>query len=298
MKKFFILAAAALSFAACSNNESDNQVQNPDNAIRLNASVGEITRAGSNLLETNFAANTKVKVQVTDKKTTDAAAVTYGAVDYTVGANGALSVTPIQYYPASGSEVKVYAYYPSTAADNTTFTVATDQNENAAYQASDLMYATLDPLVKNTTNQLTFNHVMSKITVTLTAGTGFTAAELNNAIVTLKNVKYKGTFAPADGTFTAANDTENITITTAAGTTAKSAIIVPQDVAGKKLAVTIAGKEMEYSIPASTNFEKGKNNTYSITVAKTGIQVSSSIANWGNGGNNDSQTASDKTLTY
>ena len=283
MKRFFILAAAAVAFAACSNNESDNQVQNPDNAIRLNASVGTLTRAASNLLETNFAEGTMVKVKVTDKAVSNQ--VTYDAVDYTVGDNGALSVTPIQYYPASGSEVKVYAYYPSTAADNTTFTVATDQNEDAAYQASDLMYATLDPLVKNTTNTLTFNHVMSKITVTLTAGTGFTAAELNNAIVTLKNVKYKGTFAPANGSFNADNDTENITITTAAGTTAKSAIIVPQDVAGKKLAVTIAGKEMEYTIPTSSTFDAGKNNIYTITVAKTGIQVSSSIAAWSTTGN-------------
>lgn len=297
MKKFFILAAAALSFAACSNNESDNQVQNPDNAIRLNASVGEITRAGSNLLETNFASGTKVKVQVTDLAASGT--ISYNAVDYTVGDAGALSVTPIQYYPASGSDVKVYAYYPNDASTTANgFVVATNQSGDDAYKSSDLMYASKNPLVKNTTNELVFEHLMSKITVTLTAGTGFEDTELADATVVLKAVKYKGTFAPADGTFTAANDTENITITTAAGTTAKSAIIVPQDVAGKKLAVTIAGKEMEYSIPASTNFEKGKNNTYSITVAKTGIVVSSSIADWDNGGNNDSQSASDKTLTY
>ena len=49
MKKYFILAAAALSMVACSNNESDNQVQNPDNVIRLNASVGDITRAATNI---------------------------------------------------------------------------------------------------------------------------------------------------------------------------------------------------------------------------------------------------------
>ena len=156
------------------------------------------------------------------------------------------------------------------------------------------MYASLDPLVKNTTNALVFNHLMSKITVTLTAGTGFEDTELDDATVVLKAVKYKGTFAPADGTFTAADDTEDITITTAASTTAKSAIIVPQDVAGKKLAVTIAGKEMEYTIPASSTFDAGKNNVYNITVAKTGIQVSSSIADWST---TDNATGSG-TLTY
>ena len=283
MKKFFILAAAALSFAACSNNESDNQVQNPDNAIRLNASVGEITRAGSNLLETNFASGTTVKVQVTDKKTTEAAAVTYGAVDYTVGANGALSVNPAQYYPASGSEVKVYAYYPSDAstADNG-FTVALDQSGDDAYKNSDLMYATKDPLVRNETNVLTFDHMMSKITVTLIPDTenGFTVAELNDAIVTLKNVKYKGTFAPADGSFTPAADLGNIIITNDADNTAKSAIVVPQEeMAGKQLVVSIDGKEMAHNITA-TKFERGKNYIYNITVKKTGIEVSSVIGNW------------------
>ena len=298
--KYFLLVAAAVAFAACSNNESDNQVQNFDNVIRLSSSLGT-TRAASDLLETNFDAGTKVKVQVTDKATSGA--ISYDAVDYTVGVSGALSVEPAQYYPASGSAVKVYAYYPNNAStESNGFAVATDQSDTEAgnnyYKASDLMYASLDPLVKNTTNALTFKHLLSKIQVTLTAGVGFTEDELNTATVVLKAVKYKGTFQPADGSFTAADDTENITITTAAGTAARAAVVVPQDMSDKKLAVTIAGKALEYTFPTSSNFAKGTHNDYNITVAKTGITVTSSIGAWTDGGNNSSQSAAEKTLTY
>ena len=295
MKKFFILAAAALSFAACSNNESDNQVQNPDNAIRLNASVGEITRAASDIYGagTNFDAGTTVKVQVTDKA--ESTPVTYEAINYTVGASGALTGASTQYYPAGGSNVDIYAYYPSDA--STTFAVTANQSEADAYKASDLMYASITNINKNSdaaARTLTFNHKLSKITVVLAKGTGMTDEEMARATVKLNGVIIKGNFTAATGEFAAAADEaankDNMTIGTGAGS--HSAIVVPQSVAGKTLTVTIDNTDQTYTIPAGTSFAAAQNNTYTLTLSKTGIEVTYTIGNWGDG------STDSETLTY
>ena len=281
MKKYFLFAAAALTLAACSNDESDNQLQN-DNVIRFSSTVGTATRAGSNLLKGNFANGTEVKVKLTAADNS----VTYDAVNYTVGDEGALTTDPVQYYPASGSNVSAYAYYPANASiEADGFQVATNQSADDDYETSDLMYASIPTLNKTSTNNLEFRHVLSKIVVTLAAGTGFDASELADVTIALNGVKYKGTFDPAAGTFTPADDTQTITLATAASTAPHAAVVVPQDMSGKEIAVTIGnGTPVAYSIPASTTFNPGTVYSYTITVAKTGISVTSSIAGWTSGG--------------
>lgn len=66
---------------------------------------------------------------------------------------------------------------------------------------------------------------------------------------------------------------------------------------GKKICVTIAGVTKEYPI-SSTTFEAAHKYTYTIKVKKTGLQVSSTIGDWTDGGDNSSQTDAEKTLTY
>ena len=292
MKKYFILAAAAVAFAACSNNESDNQVQNPDNAIRLNASVGATTRAANNLLVSQFESGMAIKVHVTDnaaenkKEYTDAI--------YTSDGNGALTTATPQYYPASGSSVAIYAYYPSTAAD-ADFTVAADQSDAAGtgYKASDLMYSNNITGITKTSNEtartMTFTHKLAKLNVTLAAGDGMGNEELNNATITLKDVICKGTFTPATGAFTAANgevaaNRGNIKVAVNAGITQHSAIVVPQDMAGKKIEIKIGDQTVEYTFPAEgSTFATNTQNNIELTLKNTGIEVKSSISAWGDG---------------
>ena len=290
MRKYFILAAAALAMVACSNEENENSlVQNTDNVIRLTASVGNAaqTRAGSALLVGNFEENMQVTVKPTDKATP--ALATYDEVTYTVGTNGALTTSTTQYYPVGGGAVDVYAYYPYNASKEANgFAVALDQSTDADYKASDLMYATLTNINKNSaSHNLAFEHQLSKITVTLVKGTGLQDAELAAATVTLKDVVYKGTFAPNTNTIfttaTASSETKgDIIIATNAGSTEHSAIVLPQDVADKKLAITIGAITQEYSIPAETTFLPTKHYRYTITVSPTAITVSSSITDWVN----------------
>ena len=300
MKKFYIFAIAALAMAACNNDGSEqiNPIVQNDNVIRLHSSIGSLTRASDGLLESSFATGTTVKVKPADNATSGPIA-TYDWVDYTVGSGGALTASNTQYFPASGSSINISAYYPSTAStDQNGFVVTLDQagsNADDVYKAADLMYATLPGVSQQTTNPtLIFNHKLSKIKVTLQAGAGIQESEINAATVTLKDVVYKGTFNPATGEFTASTDTGDkgeVIIARNAGTTAHSAIVIPQSVSGKNIGVTIGGSERTYSIPSETQFETGKVYAYTITLSATGINVQSSIANWGDGvGGNGSVT--------
>lgn len=301
IKDYFLLAAAVVAFAACSNNESDNQVQNPDNAIRLSTSAAPQTRAtnvAENLQDTQFANGTTISVQVVDKKTTDAPAVSYDLATYTANGSGGLTTTATdQYYPATGSSVKAYAYHPANV--STTFTVQADQTDAANYIASDLMWAEKD-LTKGETNNLQFAHLLSKIIVKLTAGSGFAAADLNGATITIgtsttnEGVNNQVTFDPATGAISDATGDQVITVTDAAGTSEHAAVIVPQNMTGKKICVTIAGVTKEYTI-SSTAFEAAHKYTYTIRVAKTGLSVSSTIGGWDAPGG---WTDPNPTLTY
>lgn len=300
MNKFFIFAAA-IAMAACSNDGSEQinpSIQN-DNVIRLNSSIGSLTRASDGLLETSFVSGTKVKVKPTDNATSGLIA-TYEWVEYTVASGGALTPSTPQYFPASGSSINISAYYPSTASTETNgFVVALDQAGSSAddvYKAADLMYATVTGITRqSTTPTLEFNHKMSKIKVSLVVGTGIQTNEINAATVTLKDVIYKGTFVPATGNFTASTETDdkgNVIIARNAGTTAHSAIVIPQSVSEKIIEVTIGSTAREYTIPSTTEFEAGKVYAYTITLNATGISVQSSIANWNNG------TGGDGSVTF
>jgi len=300
MKKYFIFAAA-IAMAACSNDGSEqiNPSVQKDDVIRLSACVGGAvqTRAGAALMHNQFASGKTIKVKPTDK----ASVKEYDEVVYTADGSGGLNPTVTQYYPAGGGTVDIYAYYPSNASTATDgYVVTLDQSTDAAYEAVDLMYATLTDINKESSEAartLNFNHKLSKIIVTLAKGTGIQDSELAIATVKLKNVIYKGTFAPGTGTFTAASATTDnlgdVIIANNAGQTHHSAIVIPQSVSGKIIEVTIGSTAKEYTIPSTTEFETGKVYYYTITLNATGISVQSSIANWNNGG-----TVDDANITF
>lgn len=289
--RFFLIAAAALTLAACDSN--DPEVQNDPNEIRLysefaSPAVTGTTRASQgssdNLQNQQFAAGTAISVQVTDKATSNA--ITYQLASYTANGSGQLTKSNgPQYFPASGSNIDIYAYHPAAAAEN--FAVEYDQSSTANYIASDLMWASLTDVAR-TTNAclLAFSHKLSRVNVHLVKGTGVEDSEINSATITLKDVIYKGSFVASTGTFTAADDNaenrHDITIATNAGsTTTHSAVIVPQIVAGKKFAVTIGSTVKEYTILDGITYAEGMQYTYTFTVNKTGLTVTSTISDWG-----------------
>ena len=260
--KFFYFAAAAMMLAACSNDESVNEVAN-DNIISLTASVAgpSTTRAGVDVQSTAFDAGAEINVECTPTGGTMASAV-YTAAAASEGKN-ALSLKSGQTaltWPASGT-VNINAYYPSTVTSTTTsFSVLEDQstdatNGDANYKASDLMYSTpiADQAKQSAAVGLTFKHALTKIIVNLTAGTGMSDTDIAACTVTLSAKKTVGiSNGQVPETPVPSGDAATITMGTGSGV---AAIIVPQTIAASTNFITITtsgSHSVSYSLPVAS----------------------------------------------
>ena len=132
----------------------------------------------------------------------------------TAQSGGNLTGSSAKYWPSDGSKLNVYALHgnfenSSSISEGTTkwsnlsltHTVETDQSSDNNKRLSDLLYSqTSSAVAPNNTVQLTFNHLLAKITVKmdLTNSKGINEGELANAEVTLTNILTTGIFKSSD----------------------------------------------------------------------------------------------------
>ena len=290
-KRIILFAVGALVLAACSSNDPETPANTGE--IRLYTEVAAQTRAAevsTDLQDTQFAAGTDISVMVNDNTTGDIV-VTYPLQTYTADGIGGLSTSVKQYYPASGSSVNICAYHPWDAQASLTFSVKADQTSTANYRASDLMWARLTNVTKDTPEAdrvLKFDHLFSKVIIKLLKGNGVTDAEMNAARIMLgdNDLVMGGTFGASDGSFERDNTNKGtLLIATDAGTSLHAAVVVPQDMDGKKLTVGFVANDIVYAtqsyiIPPATIFEAGMKYTYTITVNKAELVVTTEITDW------------------
>jgi len=301
MKKYFILAAVAVAFAACSNNESDNQVQNPDNVIRLNASVGKITRAATAIQGAAFDADELINIEVTPSAGTMASKV-YKAGEASGNVNALTpngSETPFT-WPANGT-IAIKAFYPyvdgkQVTSETASFSVEENQSTDDNYKKSDLMYSNNITAQNKTPDAvgLTFNHALTKIIVKLTPGTGVTDDDIAGCTV---KVNAKKSANISSGQWTSATDDAAVDITMGMGAN-NAAIIVPQTITASVgtpanfITITTAGTHSKtFQLTANKEFAAGKVYTYNLTVNMSEITLqSTTITDWekGNGDNGES----------
>ena len=138
----------------------------------------------------------------------------------------------------------------------------------------------------------TFRHALAKVKVALKKGEGITDDDLSNATVRLTgytagSLGYDGMTGSegSNGEITPKTETTN-------GMTTYTALVIPQQMQGKKfIKVTIgtgnAARDYYYTPTNSTDarLEAGNQYTYTITVKKTGLQVAvASAPAWETGG--------------
>ena len=194
----------------------------------------------------------------------------------TIAENG----TP--FYWQTTSDITVNAWYPYSTTKPTAaeLRVKANQSENNNYLESDYLEAVDATVTFNTPAALTFKHRTAKVVVSLKTGEGVT--DLTGAAVTFVNQ----TGVEDNGTeVTPKTETTN-------GMTTYTALLIPQQMQGKKfIKVTVgtntAACDYYYTPTGSTdaNLEAGKQYTYTITVKKTGleVQVTDNGAAWGSG---------------
>lgn len=170
----------------------------------------------------------------------------------------------------------ITAWYPYEAKNNVDIS-----NQKAGYTNFDYLTAIAEnKSYRDKGIELQFKHQMAKVVYTLNQGEGITQEELDNAKVSIAGYT-KASFiggeltGNTDGWITPTTDGE--------------VLLVPQDMADRPfIKVTIGvGASMRdfFYIPTGSagNLQAGALHTYTITVARTGLEVELSVS-WNDGG--------------
>ncbi len=176
-----------------------------------------------------------------------------------------------------------YVYYPYSSVKSVNayeFSVKTDQSTENTYKASDLMIGkTLNVAPTASAIEIPISHVMSRVTINLEAGNGFTAESLAKADISIKinGVKCNAIVNLATGEVTPSG--EATTLTPLPADKVYKALIVPQTVEATNL-ITVMADGREYNLQKGFKFESGKNHNFTITLSKTSAGVNVNITPW------------------
>lgn len=191
------------------------------------------------------------------------------------------------YWLDNDTHADIYLYYPYANVTTVTamlFSVSADQSVEVNYKSSDLLIGkTADTAPTTSAISVLANHVMSRVSITLEAGSGFTAQTLASADVSVKinNLKTEATVNLTDATVAVSGNPSVVTPNLQNGV--YRAIVVPQSVdEGDLITVTVEGKD--YNFKKGLTFESGKNYNFTLTLSKTTTGINVSIGNWDDDG--------------
>lgn len=209
----------------------------------------------------------------------------------TVSGSTNISLSPAWYRDDLSSGDKIIAVAPSGTVTNSsgklTCTIdGTSQKEN------DLLTA-IGTVGSDTYISFSFTHVLSKVTVNVIAGIGFTTTELASATVTLKNLKLSGSISTSDGSVTATgNASGSITPSKMTDSTTPDniavtyqGIVMPQTLTNGTIIGTVNFGGYSYDITLGSGntltLAAGSNHIYNVTLNKTSISITTTVGTWG-----------------
>lgn len=312
----FILGAAALAFASCSNEEEAMVTDGPVAAQVIAGVNGPATRAIDNQWEKDVIGVMVTGVTGTTTGVTSVMADKYKNVKYTTTANNADAATftaeagqGIFFQDAKETVTfAAYAPYQESAADALPGIVGvipkntSSQNTRELQKAFDFIYASGatasqgSPKVEFKENDQ-FKHKMARLIIKVkTSETdGFRASEVTSGTYSMDGLKHAGTFNVTTGEAKVTGEAKAVTDWSLGDNSIKTvvtgensevtftSILFPQTLAEKAsytFKAVIGGQTYKAAITPA--LESGKSYTYTITVKKTGLVVSGcTIEGWG-----------------
>lgn len=276
MKKYIILAAAAIALAACNND--DNYVDEPV-AAQISATIDQ--SAVSRASETSWAEGDMIGITMIGR---------YTNMKYTTEAGDGVFTGTTMYFKNKQEPVTITAYYPFRGPESSvpapveasTYSNLQTTKAQAGY---DFLYAKLEDVTGANSNvNLQFSHMMSKLTFIFKNGDGADGIKISS--YKIEGLVLDGTFDTATGQCTAkAVDPATLSINLNGetdGITLAPLIVFPQ----KPGTVTLKLHDSEnQDYACDLNFgdkglESGKNYQFTIKVSKTGLKVNPSITDW------------------
>jgi hypothetical protein len=292
--KSIFFAATALTLAACSNESetgADALV-----ALTVNANIEE--QVTSRATETAFEKDDAIGISVTSSSSETATTGTNVKYVSSDGSKFAVATNVDPIYFKDNKTVSFSAYYPYSAdvtSSSTTLSPSTkDQDKQAEF---DFLYGTGSGDISSSAKggiEMSFKHVMSKLTFTLAAGTGIgnetTLKSGLSATYKISGLIQDGSFDTAKGVATTSTsatavDDWEISLPTEDGNISSlvsSLILYPQSPSTLTIALTFNNVTYTASVTApSSGFTAGNNYTYTLTLNQTGLTVSkSTITAW------------------
>ncbi|WP_316831503.1 fimbrillin family protein [Pedobacter aquatilis] len=290
IKNLQIISLTMLAFlgTACRKDKAPETPNEIRTAVQFSSAInGQIkTKAADNSWDANDA------IGVFMKTGTGLANTSASNKSYTTTGDGQFKASATEqtiYYPENGSSVDFIAYYPfKQSLVNNTYAV--DVNNQTTQSAIDLLYANnANGLSKTNTNaNLIFTHQLSKVEITVKAGTGVT--DLNGLGVNVSGVKSLASFDLATGTLSGQTQVANVVAKTSIknSLTVAEAILIPTtDETGTKVIFSIGTKTYTWTLPAGSKFESGKKYTYEVELKGEGTTtpgiataIKATITNW------------------
>lgn len=275
MKKLFIAAMAAICLSSCSNDEEIVKVES-DTVLRINPSIGLMTRAA----KTSWSTSDQLGVFVTSGTINSAyeGLSSNLNVPFTFdGQSWNSSRIPLTNNPAT-----VFAYYPyaTTVTDGTSMDVeSTSQTDYLFGKGSS------EATVLSQNVDITMKHALSQVLFRMVKG-NYTQGSGNLTKVVISNeasgtsLNSKGKLNISTGNVTVSDPinlslTANQTIST--NETSFSAIVMPVTAIPNanvlKVTFTIDGQDYYHFFQAGTEWQQGYRNIYTFTLSDNGLTI-------------------------
>ena len=252
--KYIVLAAMALTFAACTQ-EDDFTPQTDNDAVKINATIGKLqTRvAYEDDGATNFINGDKICVQNTLRDTKNIATYTFDGTTWT---------TTDAFVWNGSAKNQFKAWYPAATASFDSFDLPTDQS--AGIDKADWMTAETEEMTKPGSGVLDLNfvHKLTKVTVTVSFNSQYPAGD--NYVSMLRF-------------FT--NEETPVEVTPYESKDGYTAILLPGVYAEKASFITLEMNfEDNLTVPVNSTLiaglEAGKHYNFHLTVGKDAVGIS------------------------
>lgn len=244
--KYIALAALALGFTACSQDE-DFTPQQEDIVQIASANIAtEVQTRVNTLGDGTLFENADQILLVNGSRTSK----NNGTYTYN-GTNWNLTTGTILY--ASSGTNDFTAYYPASV----NFTLPADQSTESGIKSADRMVATTNGVSKGTAVALSFERQNAKITITPTFDTQYEGKTISD--ITDFKIGEITPYLPVNGT-------------------AYTAILEPSETG---FTVTLKVGQDELTAESSTKIEAGNHYTFSLTVGKEAVKIADvSVTPW------------------
>lgn len=308
MKYLSILAALAL-LASCTTSENAPDTGGNEQQVPVSLTAGITpTRVVNDEWTSGDAIGLSLYAAGTTEPTSPAV-LNYRYLATTTGATTGFSPATTQqtaYYPTTGAQVDLLAYYPYTATPNPDGTLPLDISLQQSLPAIDLMSATATADKDHPNVALRFNHRLTRLVFSISGKGSVSTASLAGATLTIRGMDTRAnynlhthTYTTVDADAGAATAASNISSATAASVdnnaspqditvplnasgTQGTAIVLPRSAAaGVSFIITLSdGSRFTAHLSDTHELKAGTSNLFRITLSPEGVSITATINPW------------------